>query len=60
MNILSDEKGEHIVVALTKKEAQALAEACTVATEPKDTKPLRKNSAAYKLAYRLADEMPVW
>ena len=60
MKFLVDEDNSGTVaILLDNKEAKDLATACTELTEPSD-KPLRKSSRAYKLAFKIAEEMPCW
>jgi hypothetical protein len=56
----NDGKGETVII-LDKKEGQALCAALTHATEPpKNGKHLNKRSAAWKVAFKIAEELAVW
>lgn len=59
MQIMFNEDCDQFCIVMDKKEARALCNACTEVTEPSGKK-LNKRSKDWKVAYEIAQELPVW
>ena len=58
---MENEGSGETVILLNKKEGQALCNALTHVTEPPSSgKALSKKSSAYKIAFKIAEELGVW
>ncbi len=62
MKLFCENEGNgETVIILSKKEGQALCDALTHATEPpKNGRKLNRASTAWKVAFKIAEELAVW